>query len=439
MISSALGGEDCAFWVWHRRDPLRVDERQPLSEMGATLLWHVGVLDAPPSAPLRWLWRTPSPEAGAIPVVRLNFGSLDPLKPEGLAKALAGMADAEGRLQIDYDCPDRLLENYAKFLGELRQHARRVSITALAGWSRSPAFPRLQEHVSGIDAMFYDLEPDAPQISAGVPPLPLLEAGSFAKQLARWEGCKVPWRAGLPNFSRVTLFDAEGRSRGHLRHWSWDEVVFEPKLSFISAPAPGVRLLRATADLVMAETPIKAGSWIAVRWIDRRELSDALAQVKKSASVGPVFFRLPDSSDPSGWSVSQLHELMAGRVGLPRCTVKHGAKGVMLQNIDTADLPPRLEGDGPNDRAYALELDAPGGIWREVIAGDFRRVTAHANPDAKPLPVSVPLATRLTFWFSHLRAGKSLETGLILLAPGADKSQIRYRIQPGDQEWKPLE
>ena len=110
----------------------------------------------------------------------------------------------------------------------------------------------------------------------------------------------------------------------------------------------------------------------------------------------------------------------------------------MLKNPSDADLPPRLGGDGPGDRGYALEIDAPTRTWREAIAGDFWRVAAHADPDTKPVAVPVSLATRLTFWFSRLRAGESLITGLIQLAPDADLHQIRYRIQPGNQEWKYL-
>ena len=444
LASTAMGASDCAFWVWHRRDPLRTDERQALTEMQASLLWHVGELDLadaiPPNRPqAQWRWRDALPEPGAIPVVRLNLSGSDPFNQEGLMENIAGLANTQGRLQIDCDCPDRLLSKYARFLGELRKRVPHLSVTALAGWSGHAAFGALQESVESIDVMFYDLAPDVPRISPENPPYPLLDERVFTRQLASWQGCKVPWRTGLPNFSRVTVFDATGRSLGQIRNWTWDEVVFQSRLKFVSTPGPGLVLMKVTGDLVMAETPIKAGAFVAVRWVDRETLVRVMDMVKKSASVGPVFFRLPDSSDPSGWSVSQLREMLQGRIETAKFGLHKEAQGFVLQNTGAADLPPRLGGDGPCDRGYALEIDAPAHVWREAMAGDFWRVAAHVEPDTKPVAVPVAFATRLTFWFSRLRAGENLKTGLIQLAPDTDLQQIRFRILPGDQQWKPIE
>jgi hypothetical protein len=356
-----------------------------------------------------------------------------------MVENLANFADAQGRLQIDCDCPDRLLLSYARFLEDLRKRVPHLSASALAGWSGHPALGKLQESVEELDVMFYDLVPDLSPTSRENPPYPLLNEAVFARQLAAWEQCKTTWRAGLPNFGRVTVFDSTGKSLGQIRNWTWDEVIFQPRLKFVSAPVPGVILMKAEADLVMAETPVKSGAFVSVRWVDRQTLANALSLVKKSRAAGTVFFRLPDSSDPSGWSVSQINQIMQGRVEEAQVELRKAGEGFILQNKSGADLPPRLLGDGPNDRGYALEVDAPACIWREALPGDFWRVGLHASPDTKPVAVPAPFATRLTFWFSRLRAGENLKTGLIQLAPEADFHQIRYRIQPGNQEWKPLE
>ena len=106
------------------------------------------------------------------------------------------------------------------------------------------------------------------------------------------------------------------------------------------------------------------------------------------------------------------------------------------------DLPPRMVGDGPQDRVYALEVDAPGVAFREALPGAFWRVAGHADPDAaKPLAVPIVAATRLTFWFSSLPAGRELRSGLLQLVPGAAWSALRYRIlniEPAPA-WKSLE
>jgi hypothetical protein len=106
------------------------------------------------------------------------------------------------------------------------------------------------------------------------------------------------------------------------------------------------------------------------------------------------------------------------------------AEQLELVNDSSVDLVPRLAGEKDDrDRGYALEVNAPAAIFREALAGEFWRVTAHAQPDsAKPQPAPVPLATRLTFWFSHICAGGALRTGLLQTAPGASLDGIRYRI-----------
>jgi hypothetical protein len=112
---------------------------------------------------------------------------------------------------------------------------------------------------------------------------------------------------------------------------------------------------------------------------------------------------------------------------------------LVLQNESAADLGPRLAGERHDrDRGYTLELDAPAPVFREAEPGAFFRVTGHVDPESKkPLRASVPSATRLTFWFSHLDARASLRSGIFQLAPGAAASTIRWRVTGGD--WRPLD
>jgi hypothetical protein len=290
--------------------------------------------------------------------------------------------------------------------------------------------------------MFYDLQRDPEPITSNSHPIALLDPGTLSRYLTKWNECRVPWLAGLPNFSRVTLYDSTGHFKGHVRNWRWDELVFQPYLSFANSPAPGLVMLRAKADCTIADVPIQTGAILAVRWPDLGVLAQALETVEHSKASGVAWFRLPDSSDASGWSVSQLTNPKTTAVlHLRAATSDDGAEtdSLVLENNSTADLPARIVGDGPGDRGYALEIDAPEQIWREALPGDFWRVGSHADPEGKAVAAPIPFATRLTFWFSHLRAGENLKTGLIRLAPGASFRQIRYRILPGDSAWKSLD
>jgi hypothetical protein len=182
----------------------------------------------------------------------------------------------------------------------------------------------------------------------------------------------------------------------------------------------------------MGDTPLHRGEFVAARWPDRNALRTINAQSVR-------YFRLPDESDASGWSLQTL----AIADATPRLALHASSNETFtLTNESAVDLAPRLSGDaGEQDRGYALELDAPGPVWREAGEGDFWRVTSHVNPETKPAAVAIPLATRLTFWFSHLPAGKTLRSGLIQLAPGAAMAAVRYRVLdcPGVTEWRTLE
>jgi hypothetical protein len=133
-------------------------------------------------------------------------------------------------VQIDCDTPDRLLGSYARALGEIRRLVPRLTVTALAGWSRTPHWESLQQNVDEIFPMFYDLEVDPPGVGSGAAPRPFIERDVVAAQLRDWSKCRIPWRAGLPNFARLTLYNTAGKSRGHIRQWRWNDVSFNAGL-----------------------------------------------------------------------------------------------------------------------------------------------------------------------------------------------------------------
>ncbi|HSI15684.1 MAG TPA: hypothetical protein VK961_26795, partial [Chthoniobacter sp.] len=314
-------------------------------------------------------------------------------------------------------------------------------ITALAGWPRLPGFPALTGAVEEIAPMFYDLQGDPTGVSADAPPPPLLDPAQFEAVLRPWKSCPIPWRAGLPTFARLTIFDRTGLSRGQIPSWTWDDLCFHKSLRTLAPTRLGVTLLRADADVRVASTPVAKNQLVASRYTDRTALTQAITLSRAAGSAGIILFRLPDSTGPGGWSLGDLAAI--GTANLPKLTLRR-TTGEQLELINDSpiELGPRLSGPkGDRDRGYALELDAPGPIFREALPGDFWRVTSHAQLDAeKPIPVVVPLATRLTFWFSHLRGRTTLQTGLLQLAPEANLDTLRYRIVDGDNtgEWKPL-
>jgi hypothetical protein len=124
-----------------------------------------------------------------------------------------------------------------------------------------------------------------------------------------------------------------------------------------------------------------------------------------------------------------------------KLTLRRDGDKLVLTNEGPCDLPPRIVGDGPQDRGYELEVEGTGPVFREAVPGDFWRVAGHIHPDSDhPNLTAVGFATRLTFWFAALPAGQSLSTGLFQLNPAAEGTSLRYRILNSVEQisWLPL-
>ena len=442
LASQALAFET-SFWAWQRSEPLSEAERAELIAQNVrTIYWQVGELENIGET-WRWKARFPRPQPGEIkfvPVVRLESRERSPFSPKSLG-ALLGMlapvAKDTDELQLDFDAPDRLLADYAAALKKIHTLVSRLSITALPGWSRESAWRVFEGSVDELLPMLYDFEPDP--VVKGAAPLPLVAPEKLERSLAEWDQCRIPWRPGFPAFARLTLFDSTGKSRGHIREWNWDALCFDRSLATVRPIDLGVTLLAPRAATRVANSPVNADQILAVRWPDRAALGRVIERAKKTSARGLVFFRLPDASAPSGWSLRQLAHLEA----MPHLVLRprKDSQELELVNESDADLEPRLSSassKGELDRGYALELDAPAAIFRDAQEGDFWRVIGHVDPEGTRRAVTLPLATRITFWFSHLRARQSWRTGVIRLAPGEKFDQIRYRIRhaPGDSAWK---
>jgi hypothetical protein len=353
-----------------------------------------------------------------VPVVRLESRERAPFSPAAnasLVPALAAAAKGSDELQIDYDAPDRLLREYATTLKEIRKVVPRLSVTALPNWAHPSAVRELQGAADEMLVMLYDFEPDP----KGGEPLPLISPAKVERYLAEWNASGMAWRAGLPVFARVSVMDADNRSRGHVRSWNWDDVCFNGALEIVSPTNLGVTVFRAKRETRVANAAVRAGQLVVTRMPDLAALSRAVETTPHTSAHGLVFFRFPDSTDPSGWSLRQLGHLEAAphlslKVNLDTGTIE-------LTNTSDADLAFSAQANG---RGYALQIEASAAIFRDASVGDFWRVTG----DADDRPVTIQLATRLTFWFSHLRAHETLRTGTIRLAPTANFSEARWRI-----------
>ena len=437
---------DLSYWAWQRSNPLKPAELSELASQNVrTIYWHVGELE---NAGETWRWKsrygfpkeTP-PSLHFVPVVRLVSRETKPFSPAStaaLVAALKPIATLNGDLQLDFDAPDRLLDDYAGALRKIHEVTSRLSITALPHWSSARCLHTLNQSADELFPMLYDYEAE-PILPNDQAPQPLIVPAHITEMLHTWSACPIPWQAGLPCFARLTLYDRDGKSRGQIRNWNWDEIVLNHALApNATAAGLGVFLLKAErSGTAIANSRMEYGDQLVVRMTDRAALREAIEVAKGTSARGVVLFRLPDSAASSGWTLHQLGHLKAG----PNLALETSADGqsLALKNRGDGDLPPFWTAAPGMSSGYFLQLQLPSPVAREAEPGDFQAIVTEAQTAQGMRPVATPLATQLSFSFSALRAGEQIATGLIQLAPGASLRQARWRVSNADETWKPIE
>ena len=417
-----------SFWVWHRRSDLTEAERATLGRAGVDrLYWQV--------AETEWRggkWHSTeiarnladSGKPAVIPVFRIKPGA-DFLGDPGSAAALARQIQAWwnrpeplAEVQFDFDCPGRVLTEYARFLAEIKPllAPAKISATALASWPQVAGFDRLARSADALVPMFYDLAADTPADVLDGRYKPLADADA-ERWIGLWRDCPAPWFAGLPNFERVSVFQPDGGLSGHLRGWNHDGVLFHPALSGRAA-GPGVVEFRVENGATLSGTRVVSGQRVVWRTTDEDSLRRLGKAATDAGARGVVYFALPGPGLQAAFSASHLTAAPDVCPGLNAYRTPDGA--VVLENRGPRDLPARaIDPDAPGERGWALELEAPArGAFREAPPGEFLTTQTGGG-----LPVEE--TTSLVLRFSRLPAGVAIRSGPCV----ARASGVRWQVK----------
>lgn len=336
-----------------------------------------------------------------------------------LVREWSGKTPAPTGIQLDFDCPDRLLPDYARFLrafGKAISPAK-VSITALADWPKHPQFNTLANSVSSLAPMFYDLESDKAEDVRKSQFHPMAEISSVAK-IKLWADCPRPWLAGLPNFDRLSIYEADGKLSGHLRGWEHDPVFFDPALK----PRPlgtGTTVYEVETAVDFDGTRVSPGEKLVHRAPDALVLKELTEAAKTAGADGVVYFALPGPGIQAAFSPEHLGHLMDSTRST--AAVEIGEKGsVILKNPGPADLPARTcDPEQPASRGWQLELKSDhAGAFRSASPGGFAEVE---------IPGGVPaeFSRTMVLHFSKLPAGKSIVSGSLI----KDRTGLTWQIR----------
>ncbi|MCP5546078.1 MAG: DUF3142 domain-containing protein [Akkermansiaceae bacterium] len=391
--------EPPAFWVWHRSSAFHPAELTSLREAGVERLFQQ-------VAECRWAggsWQVkriaPAREAPSgievVPVFRLAPDASflgNPSSAGALAERVRAWSEAvpiPAEVQLDFDCPDRVLGEYAAFLERFAEGVSpsSVSITALAAWPRHPEFQRLAKPVRAFYPMFYDLVADKPEDVLQGRFVPLADPAS-GLLIRAWRVCPKPWFAGLPNFERVSRFGADGRLEGHLRDWDAGSLMRwnAPEIS-----EHGVTIQKEGGRTTVHRIPHET------------ELRELIECADESGASGVIFFALPGPGTHAAYTPSHL-----ARKAPPRLRVEVGPKGeIELHNPGPADLPTRIcDPEDASRRGWTLVLSGSPGMFGASFPGEFE------ESDTGNVPAE--MTSRIRFRFPALPAGAMIRSGPVL-------------------------
>ncbi|YCM44264.1 DUF3142 domain-containing protein [Verrucomicrobiaceae bacterium 227] len=407
-----------AFWIWNQTTPWTPHP---------SLHYYLQVAEF--TATSHREFQAPPPGPNTTPVVRLPAGRATLEDPKFTRRFLHWAQsflakNPHTRLQLDYDCSTSTLGYYAKFLVDLRQQLKldHLSVTALASWIDAPDFDKLCQSVDELAPMFYDLEVDQPASIRANTPLALVSPETLS-WIHKWNQCPVTWRAGLPNFQRLSLFESSGQLVGHLQRWSPSHLSRISGLTPLPRKAPNALTFKITRETQYHGVTMKPGQLLIWRAPGEVETLRALATAQAAGASGIIWFAHPDSAPVAWHSIAHLSALQNGAPALANLRHEILPDGsVTLTNDGPGDLSFR-PGDPP--RLLILEASAQN-TFAPGDPGTFLDIAAPGSSLVRP-----ELARTITLSFNDLHSGKSLTSGPGLIkSPTTHPPTLRIHPQP---------
>ena len=351
--------------------------------------WTPGVAEAVSNAPAGWVrlvalaaqvdWSG----SRAVPVrVAINSGALkssgcavglalrvtgcaEPLPAEGPAVAAlcsvaqSVVADARSRgikpaeLQVDYDCPERRLAEYADWVTRLREAVRPVPVrvTVLPSWLRHRDCRALLQRVDGCVLQVHWLQDTADGVR-------LFDADAARVAVRAMARLGVPFDVALPTYAYLAAHDEGGRLLG------------------VSAEGPLPNWPRsARVDRVRAEPADVAA--LVHEWMEQRP----------AFMGGVIWYRLPVAGDSLNWAPATWARVRRGEVPQPDARALLEWRGERLADVvvtNAGDDEAAMEGrtfwvDAGHGRLDAC--DGVGGFTVRSVASN--RVEVGMNAGAR--------------------------------------------------------
>lgn len=448
---------DLGIWYWHSPFKISMAEEAELIEMGIkTVYVRAGTFALEDRLPRMTLRQTFDSAPDVLDVVLVfNFTldlarSLDRLDPVEAAHHVAidiqermGSARLAGNqisgIQIDADCPARLLRTYSKLLIELRKQlppGTILSATGLPTWLTSEDLDKLTAAVDFLVPQFYENRP-VPSLDQMRPVSDFDELASGLARIAKRQGV---FRIGVPSYGHAMIFDRAGKASGMYRSLSLSDAMRHPNLKFVAAhhvENDGVPANEVNGEIVaqfQAAGPSLSGRGDGYRLayslptpkVLYRHL-EAIRRAGLSNMRGAIIFRFPEPGEDStlrlagiraGLADGQAYPVLKAELQTSRTEFGHVQARVVVENTGAAATFPH-----PESMVVELRLPNPG--VEEVGLGEFVRIQSFRADSLERAPLARSEVLRLSL--PYLPPGGSASSGFIVLPPGTDERKIVLR------------
>ena len=299
---------------------------------------------------------------------------------EGFELLLSGLAEARAAeipvasVQVDFDCPERLLANYAANIRELKTKTGvPVTITALPAWLDADGFEALITAADGWTLQLHGTS--RPKLGSPHALFATDAALRWTRQAIRFGR---PFRIALPTYAYLACFGKYGEYLGMHAEQS-------------GFPSGTIQTMPLPAD------PAQIRAYLS-----------ALADARFERVTGVDWFRLPFPDDRQNWTMQGLDDVLAGRALTTDLEIIGSQRGGLydIAVTNSGDQPlalpsVRLEWSEGRllglDATYAWQASAKGTSvtfstrsFQEFLAPGERRVVGWVRIDA-----DLPITSRL--------------------------------------------
>ncbi|HLV81000.1 MAG TPA: DUF3142 domain-containing protein [Chthonomonadaceae bacterium] len=466
-----------SLWYWHTPFQIAPSEAAQWQALGVkTLFVRAGTFFKEGEGArliLPQQWAGPSNGLDIHLVFNLDYGLVRDfahLSPETLADALsAGIRQERARaeqagvkvvgIQIDFDCPTRLLPRYAMLLRQLRHSIApptRLSITALPTWFIAGDVEPVMEAVDFTVPQYYEAGisktlDDFQTVSR----LAMVESGL---KLAGRHG--LPFYAGLPAYGHALLYDKAGRLLGPYRTLHALGALHHPSFRLARAFPADRNGKPATAATYIGEDiydfeaikPALDGRGLGYHLVYDLPtpvlVAQHLALVREQrprSCLGVILYRYPEPDETATLPLPTLAALLRGETPQPQLKVQLKAATAPWELIETGrtaaraplDLTVSVTNSGsagsflaPDAVSVTLLFDRPG--LEDIALRDFDTCETFyrdapdsaSSASATAMRASAARANGVTFRLDYLAPGATARIGPIRIpADGATKAQ----------------